>query len=142
MPVTETRAVDVPAPRSAVWSFIADPQNRAEAISAVTSYERVGEGHSRWHVELPIPLISATIPVDAYEQVRDGPRYVEFVADSTVMEVSGTHHLEETARGTRLTNTFDVDGKAPGVESYFSHQLESELANLEAALERDLGVRL
>lgn len=137
------------APPDAVWDFIADPEKRAGAISVVEDWEISDDGRrARWEVRLPIPLIDRTITVDTKDRERDPPHFVSFTGRSTAMNVRGKHELEPVTKdpnldgndGTRLTNTFLVDGKLPGVERFFERQLETELKNLEAAIENDLGV--
>ncbi len=140
MTVRVERSVTVPASPEAVWEFISDPAKRAGAISVVTDYDLKDEAGrvATWHVELPIPLISRTVPVRTRETNRDPPRYVRFVGDSTALEVIGEHTVEDTDAGTRLRNSFTVDGSVPGIEKYFKRNLDSELDNLAAALRRSL----
>lgn len=130
------RTIDVDAPIETVWDFIADPVARANAISVVDSFER-RDGNDRamrWYIKLPIPLLSSTVPVDTEEVERDPPRYVRFTGRSRVLEVVGEHELETRDSGTRLTSLFTVTGRLPGVESFFRHNLDRELDNLESAL--------
>jgi carbon monoxide dehydrogenase subunit G len=134
MVVRVERVVDVPAPQEDVWEFIADPEQRARAISVVEGFEAIDDAHAVWHLSLPIPVVRTTIRVETEEKQRDPPRYVEFVGDSKVMHVIGEHTLEETAEGTRLTNRFVVDGKLPGVERFFKRNMDAEFDNLERAL--------
>jgi len=54
------------------------------------------------------------------------------------MDVTGEHEIVETDDGARLENAFVVNGKLPGVERFFKRNLDSELENLQRALERDL----
>jgi hypothetical protein len=54
------------------------------------------------------------------------------------MNVEGEHVLEAIEGGTRLTNRFRVEGRLPGVETYFKRKLDGELANLEAAVREEL----
>lgn len=140
MTVRVSRTVDIEAPVDAVWEFIANPENRASAISVVEDYEVHGADNRQvtWTVRLPIPLISATITVETEDVTRDPPHYVEFVGRSRAFNVRGKHSLEATDGGCRLTNEFVVDGKLPGVERFFDRNFESELNNLEQALRRDL----
>ena len=142
MTVRIERVVDVPAPPEAVWSFIADPASRAEAISVVRDFDVGADGAATWHLSLPIPLIDRTVAVETEETVREAPERVEFVGRSRVMRVVGEHLLEATDGGTRLTNRFVVDGRLPGVERYFRKHMDEELQNLEDALATDLGVTL
>jgi carbon monoxide dehydrogenase subunit G len=140
MTVRVDRSFEVAASPERVWEFIADPENRARAISVVREYS-VDDPDGRrvtWQVELPIPLVRKTVSVATEDVTRTPPEYVKFVGRSKVMDVTGEHEISATAEGTRLENRFDVDGKLPGVEKFFKRNLDSELANLQRALERDL----
>ncbi|UIO99275.1 SRPBCC family protein [Halobaculum sp. CBA1158] len=124
-----------------VWAFISDPAKRAGAISVVDEYEVTGDRTATWHVSLPIPVIRSTITVDTEEVRVDPPEYVKFVGKSRAFRVTGEHTVSETEDGrTRLVNEFVVDGRLPGVESFFERKFGDELDNLERALERDLGL--
>jgi len=140
MTVRVERVVEVPADRDAVWSFVADPDQRARAISVVRDYEEAADGTTTWHVALPIPVIDRTIAVETEETAREAPRYVSFVGRSRAMRVRGEHELDATDDGTRLTSRFTVDGRLPGVERYFQGRLDEELDNLEGALAAHLGI--
>ncbi len=142
MTVRVERVVEIPAPRAAVWEFIADPAKRAGAISVVADFEVRDDGIAVWHISLPIPVLERTVAVETEETVREEPERVEFEGRSRVMRVVGEHLLEETDGGTRLTNRFVVDGRLPGVERYFRKHLDEELDNLEDAIAADLGVTL
>lgn len=140
MTVRVDRSFEVAASPERVWEFIADPENRARAISVVQEYS-VDDPDGRrvtWQVELPIPLIRKTVTVATEDVTRTPPEYVKFVGRSKVMEVTGEHEIIATEEGARLENRFDVDGKLPGVEKFFKRNLDSELENLRRALERDL----
>jgi carbon monoxide dehydrogenase subunit G len=140
MTVRISRELTVPASPDRVWEFIADPDNRAAAISVVADWEPGPDGGTVWHVKLPIPIINRTIRVETRDRERTRPEKVSFVGTSTVFRVQGEHLLEPTEEGgTRLTNRFVVDGKAPGVESFFKGRLDDELDNLEAALRTALA---
>ncbi|MFB6123744.1 MAG: SRPBCC family protein [Haloferacaceae archaeon] len=136
--VRRTFEFDVPGER--VWEFIADPGKRAGAISVVDDFDIEGRT-ATWHVRLPIPVVNSTIAVETEDVARDEPRHVKFVGRSRVMQVTGEHTVEETPDGCRLHNEFVVDGRLPGVERYFERHLDDELANLETALRRDLGLK-
>jgi carbon monoxide dehydrogenase subunit G len=136
--VRRTFEFDVPGER--VWDFIADPGKRADAISVVDAFETT-DGTTTWHVRLPIPVVKSTIAVETEDVAREEPRHVKFVGRSRVMHVTGEHTIEETTDGSRLHNEFVVDGRLPGVERFFERHLDEELANLEAALRRDLGLK-
>ncbi|MDS0298511.1 SRPBCC family protein [Halogeometricum sp. S1BR25-6] len=139
MTVRVSRAFEFDAPPEAVWEFIADPGRRAEAISVVESYDVDPEtNEATWEVSLPIPLVRSTATVETEDVERDPPRFVRFVGTSKVMRVTGEHTIEKTETGSRLRNEFVVDGKLPGVESFFKRNLDRELDNLEAALRADL----
>lgn len=140
MTVRVERSFEFDAPPTAVWEFIADPAKRADAISVVESYEGRGDGEVVWHVRLPIPFVNSTVAVETEEVARDPPTSVTFVGRSRAFRVEGTHTIEETPDGARLTNEFVVDGTLPGVETYFKRNFETELENLAAALRADLGV--
>jgi carbon monoxide dehydrogenase subunit G len=140
MTVRVSRTYEFEAPAERVWSFIADPARRADAISVVDSYELDGEGGATWQVRLPIPVVDSTVSVETREVERDPPHHVAFVGRSRVMRVRGEHTVEETATGARLVNEFVVDGRLPGVERFFRRRLDDELDNLEVALRRDLGL--
>lgn len=139
MTVRISRELTVPASPERVWEFIADPDNRAAAISVVDDWEPGEDGGTVWHVKLPIPVINRTIRVETRDRERTRPERVSFVGQSKVFRVQGEHILEPTDGGTRLTNRFVVDGKAPGVESFFKGRLDDELDNLEDALRRSLA---
>ncbi|WP_226481571.1 SRPBCC family protein [Natrinema amylolyticum] len=140
MTVRVDRSFEVAASPERVWEFIADPANRARAISVVQEYS-VDDSDGRrvtWQVKLPIPLVRKTVTVNTEDVTRRPPEYVKFVGKSKVMEVTGEHEIVDTEDGTRLENHFVVDGKLPGVEKFFKRNLDSELRNLQRALERDL----
>ena len=140
MTVRVDRSFELSAAPEHVWEFIADPKNRARAISVVQEYTvNDPDGrHVTWHVELPIPLVRKTVSVETEDVTRQPPTYVKFVGKSKVMTVTGEHEIVETDTGTRLENHFVVDGKLPGVEKFFKRNLDGELENLRRALERDL----
>lgn len=132
------RVFEVDGPPDAVWAFIADPGNRAEAISVVSRWEQDGD-ETVWHVKLPLPLIERTAAVRTRDVERTPPERVRFTGRSAVMSVTGEHHLEATDGGTRVTNRFAVDGRLPGVETFFERNLDGELENLRRALEAHLA---
>jgi carbon monoxide dehydrogenase subunit G len=134
------RVFEIPAPPADVWTVIADPEQRARSISVVTDFEATGDRTAVWHVSLPIPRLNRTIRVETEDVEVDPPTYVRFVGRSKAMNVRGEHRLEATETGTRLTNRFRVDGRLPGVETFFKRKLDDELANLEAAVREELGV--
>jgi carbon monoxide dehydrogenase subunit G len=138
MTVRVERVFELPAPPEEVWAFIADPEKRARPISVVVDFETTGERTAVWHVELPVPRVDRTIAIETEDVEVDEPRHVKFVGRSRAMNVQGEHTLEPTAQGTRLTNRFVVDGRLPGVETYFKRKLDGELANLEAAVREDI----
>lgn len=131
------RSFEVDGSVEAVWEFIADPGNRADAISVVTRWETDGD-ETIWHLELPIPFVRQTVAVRTRDVERTAPERVRFIGRSSVMQVSGEHHLESTNGGTRVNNRFAVDGRLPGVERFFEHNLDGELENLRRALEAHL----
>jgi carbon monoxide dehydrogenase subunit G len=133
--VERTFSFDVPPER--IWAFIADPGKRAEAISVADSWEHDGE-ETVWNIRLPIPLVSRTVAVRTRDVERVENERVRFTGRSSVMTVEGTHEIERVDGTTRLSNRFVVDGKLPGVERFFEHNLDAELDNLERALRRDI----
>lgn len=136
MTVRVDRRFVLPATCEEVWEFIADPEQRARAISVVSDYELTDEEgrEAVWYIDVPVPVIRRAARVETRDVEREPPRYVEFVGRSKVMRVTGKHTLEETDEGCRLTNEFVVDGNLPGVERFFKHNLDSELENLERAI--------
>lgn len=138
MTVRVERTIEIAAPPDAVWDFISDPAKRASAISVVDSYDIEGDS-ATWHVRLPIPMVRATVSVVTRDVERREGESVQFVGTSSVFKVSGEHELESTEDGgTRLTNRFIVDGRVPGVETFFSRNLDGELDNLERALRAEV----
>jgi len=141
MTVRVERTFDLPVPPEEVWEFIADPKRRAEAISVVADYDAEAGGRkATWHIELPIPFVNRTIPVETEDVTREEPRYVKFVGRSSAMDVTGEHKIEETENGCKLHNRFIVEGSVPGIERYFKKHLDEELTNLESALRDEVGV--
>lgn len=128
------RVFDIPAPPETVWDVISDPETRARSISVVTDFETTGDRTAIWHVSLPIPRINRTIEVETEDVEVDEPAYVRFAGRSRAMNVQGEHILEPTEAGTRVTNRFRVEGRLPGVETYFKRKLDDELANLESTV--------
>lgn len=133
------RVFEIPASPEAVWSVISDPEKRARPISVVTDFETTGDRTAVWHVSLPIPRLNRTIEVETEDVEIDEPEYVRFIGRSKAMNVEGEHILEPTDTGTRVTNRFLVEGRLPGVETYFKRKLDDELASLEAAVREELG---
>ena len=141
MTVRVRRTFEFEAPGEAVWEFIADPAKRAEVISVVERFDLDPDGRTAtWHIRLPLPLLNSTVPVETEDVVREEPSYVKFVGRSRVLRVTGEHTIEETENGSRLINEFVVDGRLPGVESFFKRNLDRELTNLERALREELEV--
>ena len=134
------RVFEIPASPEAVWSVISDPEKRARPISVVTDFETTGDRTAVWHVSLPIPRLNRTIRVETEDVEIDEPEYVRFIGRSKAMNVQGEHIVEPTDTGTRVTNRFRVEGRLPGVETYFKRKLDDELASLEAAVREELGV--
>lgn len=144
MTVRVERTVELPVERERVWGFLTDPGKRARAISVVDEYELHDDTGTRatWYIDLPIPLLRKALAIETEDVERDAPRYVKFTGRSRAMNVIGEHELEETETGTRLTNRFTVEGRLPGVETFFERNLDGELENLRRAIERDLGVEV
>lgn len=137
MTVRVDRSFEVSASPDRVWTFIADPENRAQAISVVEEYRTTDPDGRKvtWQVSLPIPLVRKTVTVETEDLTRDPPNYVKFVGKSKVMDVTGEHEVVDADGGARLENRFVVDGKLPGVETFFERNLDDELRNLQQALE-------
>ncbi len=132
------RAFEVDGDVEAVWTYIADPGNRAEAISVVDRWETEGD-ETTWYLRLPIPLVGGTVAVRTRDVEFEPPERVKFTGRSSVMHVTGEHVLEPTEAGTRVVNRFAVDGRLPGVEAFFKRNLDGELDNLQDALETHLA---
>ncbi|GAB7010550.1 CoxG family protein [Halorubrum trueperi] len=139
MTVRVSRTFEFDAPAEDVWAFISDAEQRAGAISVVDTFEVHGDGRATWHVALPIPMIRSTISVETEEVERDPPHRVKFVGRSSAFRVTGEHAITETNDGCTLANEFVVDGRLPGVESFFKRNFDAELDNLEDALRTSLG---
>jgi carbon monoxide dehydrogenase subunit G len=137
-------AVELSAPPEDVWAFIADPEKRARSISVVDRYEVQDDDGRRatWYISLPIPVVGGTVAVETEDREREEPRFVRFVGRSKIMQVVGEHELEPTDVGTRLSNRFVVDGRVPGVETFFKRNLEPELRNLMTALGEELDAEV
>lgn len=140
MTVRVTRTFDLPVDPQDLWDFIADPGKRASAISVVDRYELHDDGRATWHVSLPIPFVSQTVAVETEDVTVEPPRYVKFVGRSTALRVTGEHTVEPTERGAQLENEFVVEGRVPGVESFFKRNLDRELDNLEQRLRREFDL--
>ena len=135
MVVEVERVVEVDAGIDAVWDVLADPARRARAISVVDSYRVEGQEFV-WQVSLPIPVIDRTIGVRTRDEVREEPTFVRFTGDSKAFGVEGEHELTELADGgTQVRSLFAVDGKLPGVETYFERNIDGELSNLVDSIE-------
>ncbi|AGB15673.1 hypothetical protein Halru_1055 [Halovivax ruber XH-70] len=121
-----------------LWAFIADPANRARAISVVESFSVDSADGRRctWEVALPIPFLDRTTTVETYDRVRDPPTNVEFVGQSSVLDVTGRHEIGDRNGGSQLRSEFVVEGRLPGVERYFTRKLDDELENLRQAADR------
>ncbi|MCU4799368.1 SRPBCC family protein [Halobacteria archaeon HArc-gm2] len=138
MTIRVQRELVVDASPERVWEFIADPDRRAAPLSVVEDWTVHDDGSATWQVALPIPIVDRTITVETKDVERRQNEYVKFTGKSSVMRVNGEHRLEAVDGGTRLTNTFVVDGRLPGVERFFERNLDRELSNLEDALRTDL----
>ncbi|MES3160620.1 MAG: SRPBCC family protein [Halorubrum sp.] len=138
MTVRVSRTFEFDAPAADIWAFISDAEQRAGAISVVDTFDVHDDGRATWYVSLPIPMIRSTISVDTEEVERDPPNRVKFVGKSKAFRVTGEHVITETDGGCELANEFVVDGRLPGVESFFKRNFDTELDNLEDALRRSL----
>ncbi|MFB6078242.1 MAG: SRPBCC family protein [Halarchaeum sp.] len=132
MTVRVERTFELSVPAEDVWEFIADPGKRASAISVVSDYEERGDV-TVWFVKLPV--LGRTVEVETRDVERRDGEYVKFVGKSSVLNVTGEHELEPADDGCRLKNTFVVEGKLPGVETFFKRRLDGELDSLERELE-------
>lgn len=121
-----------------VWAFISDPDNRARAISVVDDWA-IENGEATWFLKLPIPFVNQTIAVQTEEIERIEEERVRFVGRSSVMNVEGEHELIPTENGTKLVNRFVVEGRLPGVETFFERNFDRELDHLHRALEQYLS---
>ena len=133
------RTVEIAAPPRDVWSFLSDPEKRANSISVIEDFELDDETHATWYLSLPIPAIDGTVAIETEDTIRDPVEYIEFVGRSRLVRVVGEHELEPTDQGTRLSTRFTVEGKAPGIEQYFEQRLDDEFDNLQTALRNDLA---
>lgn len=140
MTVRVSRTFEFDAPAADVWAFISDAEKRAGAISVVDTFEVHGNGTATWHVALPVPMIRSTITVETEEVERDPPNRVKFVGRSSAFRVTGEHTITEVNGGCQLANEFVVEGKLPGVESFFKRNFDEELDNLEEALRQSLAL--
>lgn len=135
MVVEVERVVEVEAGIDAVWDVLADPARRARAISVVDSFRVEGQEFV-WQVSLPIPVINRTIAVRTRDEVREEPTFVRFVGNSKAFSVEGEHELTALEDGgTRVRSLFSVDGKLPGVETFFERNIDDELSNLLDSIE-------
>ena len=137
MTVEVERAFDIDGPIETVWELLSNDETRAETISVVDSYDlrkHADDVRVVWHLNLPIPLVSSTIEVRTREVERDPPHYVKFVGQSKVMTVTGEHELTETEEGCHVVNRFVVDGKVPGVETFFERNIDAEIDNFRDAI--------
>lgn len=139
MVVRVERSVEVPASPATVWEFLADPRNRAEAVSVVREAEVHDDDTVTWYVEIPLPIVDRTIPVHTEDEVQDPPNRGEWVGRATGLSVEGEHVVSETESGARVENRFVVESSIPGVEAYFERNLDRELDNLTEALLAAVG---
>lgn len=134
MTATVERTFEVEAPRREVWELIADPRLRAEAIGVVDDVRFEGD-EAVWTLRMPIRLLPGSVTVRTRDVERDPPRYVRFVGSSRVMDMEGEHELTETERGCLVRNRFTVDGRFPGVETFFTHNIDDEIEHLLATVD-------
>lgn len=139
MTTTVERTYRVDAPPEDVWELIADPALRASAISVVDRYERDGD-EMIWHLRLPIRAIPGTIAVRTRDVERDPPRFVRFVGTSRVMSVEGEHEISRDDDGSVVRNRFRVNGKFPGVESFFERQIDDEIRGMIEQVAHQLSI--
>lgn len=129
MTVEVERSFDVGTSQAEVWELLASDENRARAIEVVDHFEEADD-QTVWHLNLPGPLSSRTMAVRTWELDRDPPCYVRFVGRSKAMDVTGEHELTGTEMGCRVRNRFVVDGRIPGVERFFSRNVDDEIDNI------------
>ncbi|MFB6082037.1 MAG: SRPBCC family protein [Halanaeroarchaeum sp.] len=137
MTVRVERSFDIEASPADIWEFISDPAERARAISVVDRFDRRGET-TIWHIRLPIPLIRTTVAVSTKDVERREPSYVKFKGTSSAFNVVGEHEITSDEGTSTVRNLFVVDGRAPGVESFFKRNFDGEIRNLEQALRHHL----
>ncbi|MFC7042765.1 SRPBCC family protein [Halonotius sp. GCM10025705] len=138
MTVRVSRTFEFDVPGEQIWAFIADPEQRAGAISVVDTFTIHDDSRATWQVRLPIPLLNSTVTVETEELIREPPTRVKFEGRSRALRVTGEHTITDTEDGCQLHNEFVVDGQLPGVERFFKRNLDAELDNLEAALRADI----
>jgi len=138
MTVRVSRTFEFDVSGEQIWAFIADPEQRAGAISVVDTFTIHDDNRATWQVRLPIPLLNSTVTVETEELIREPPTRVKFEGRSRALRVTGEHTITETDTGCQLKNEFVVDGQLPGVERFFKRNLDTELDNLEAALRADI----
>ncbi|MFW5920090.1 MAG: SRPBCC family protein [Halanaeroarchaeum sp.] len=140
MTVRVERTTELPADPRRVWEFISDPSNRARAISVVSDFsvDGVDDNAVTWHIDLPIPIMNRTVAVRTRDVEVDPPEFVKFEGRSKVLNVTGEHFISSSNGGSRLRNSFVVEGRLPGVERFFRKNLDEELKNLERTLREDL----
>jgi len=138
MTVRVSRTFEFDVSGEQIWAFIADPEQRAGAISVVDTFTIHDDNRATWQVRLPIPLLNSTVTVETEELIREPPTRVKFEGRSRALRVTGEHTITETDTGCQLKNEFVVDGQLPGVERFFKRNLDAELDNLEAALRADI----
>jgi carbon monoxide dehydrogenase subunit G len=140
MTVRAERTSHVAAPPDAVWEYLIDPRRRAESISVIESYTVESEDPERvvWEIDLPLRLLKRAARVRTETVVLDPPTHVKFTGESSLLSVTGEHFLEPTDDGTRVRHRFVVDGKFPGVETFFRRNLDDELENIERAMRTTL----
>lgn len=142
MAVTITRTFEVNGHDcQSVWEFISNPERRADALGVVDDYEVLGTEPNRelWQLKIPIPLITGTVSVRTREVEREEGSHVKFRGRSKIMEIYGEHHLTEIDEGCRIDNKFRVNGKVPGIETFFKSNIGDEIDNLETELLNYLG---
>jgi carbon monoxide dehydrogenase subunit G len=140
MTVRVERTIELPAAPDRVWEFISKPSNRARAISVVSDFTVDGAENNAvtWHIDLPIPMLDRTVSVKTRDVEVDPPEFVKFEGRSKVLNVTGEHFISPDDGGSRLRNSFVVEGRLPGVERFFRKNLDEELKNLERTLREDL----
>lgn len=138
MTVEVERSFDVETSITEVWDLLSDETKRARVISVVDTFD-VRPNGVVWHLKIPIPLTDRTVAVKTQDVEYDEPRFVKFVGQSKVMQVTGEHELIEIEGGTRVRSKFVVDGKVPGVEKFFKRNFDGEIDNIRRAVETSVA---
>lgn len=138
MAIEAERTITLDAPREDVWQFVSNPTTRAETLSIVERYSIDGDGSATWEVDLPIPFIQESFPVETEDSEVKEPKYLKYVGDSKAFSITGEHWINESGGGTFLQLRLTLEAKLPGVELFLSQNIEDEIDNLVRALKRSV----